>query len=79
MQWLSLTDFFNMGGYAFYVWSSFGLTALVAAIEIGHVRACRRKILRQQGCDSSSFDSLGRVTNRYPYPLTELTVTHPSV
>jgi heme exporter protein D len=53
MQWLSVTDFFNMGGYAFYVWSSFCLTALVAVIEIVHVRACRRKILRQWGCDAT--------------------------
>ena len=26
MNW---TDFFNMGGYAFHVWTSWGLTALV--------------------------------------------------
>lgn len=24
-----MTEFLNMGGYAFYVWSSFGLVALV--------------------------------------------------
>lgn len=33
MQWTSLDDFFHMGGYAFYVWGSFGLTALVFIVE----------------------------------------------
>lgn len=46
MQWLSIEDFFNMGGYAFYVWGSFGVTALVVVAEIWQVRARRREILR---------------------------------
>ncbi len=49
MQSNSVLDFFNMGGYAFYVWSSFGLTALVAVIEVGQVCAWHRKLLRQRG------------------------------
>lgn len=46
MQWLSVADFFYMGGYAFYVWGSFGITALVAIFEIWQVRAQRRQIVR---------------------------------
>lgn len=46
MQWLSVEDFFHMGGYAFYVWGSFGITALVVGVEIWQVRAKRREILR---------------------------------
>lgn len=46
MQWLSVEDFFHMGGYAFYVWGSFGITALVVAAEIWQLRAKRREILR---------------------------------
>ena len=46
MQWLSLADFLNMGGYAFYVWGSFGITALVMMVEVWQVRAKRREILR---------------------------------
>lgn len=46
MQWLSIGDFFHMGGYAFYVWGSFGITALVVGVEIWQVRAKRREILR---------------------------------
>jgi len=29
-----MSDFLNMGGYAFYVWSSFGLTALIIFVNI---------------------------------------------
>jgi heme exporter protein D len=46
MQWLSVADFFNMGGYAFYVCGSFGVTALVLVAETWQVRAKRREILR---------------------------------
>ncbi|HOE41319.1 MAG TPA: heme exporter protein CcmD [Rhodoferax sp.] len=35
-----------MGGYAFYVWGSFGATAAVIAAEIWQVRSHRRQILR---------------------------------
>ncbi|WEJ62216.1 heme exporter protein CcmD [Thiomicrorhabdus lithotrophica] len=29
-----MTEFFNMGGYGFYVWSSFGITAVVVLANI---------------------------------------------
>ncbi|WP_434356261.1 heme exporter protein CcmD [Parasalinivibrio latis] len=38
MHFNTLTDFFAMGGYAFYVWTSFFITAIamgwVAAVQI---------------------------------------------
>ena len=46
MQWHSVSEFFNMGGYAFYVWGSFGATAVIMALEVWQVRARRRQILR---------------------------------
>ena len=46
MQWLSVADFFHMGGYAFYVWGSFGISALVVIAEVWQVHAKRRDILR---------------------------------
>ena len=33
MTWNSPAEFFAMGGYAFYVWGSFGVTALALLIE----------------------------------------------
>lgn len=36
---MSLGDFLAMGGYAFYVWGAYGVTALLIAIEIIAVRA----------------------------------------
>ncbi|MGZ8137218.1 MAG: heme exporter protein CcmD [Methylococcaceae bacterium] len=45
---MSLQEFFAMGGYAFYVWTSYGLTLIVLlAIIIIPVRQ-RKNFLRQQ-------------------------------
>jgi len=46
MQWHSVAEFFEMGGYAFYVWGSFGATALIMVLEVWQVRARRRQILQ---------------------------------
>jgi len=46
MQWNSVSDFFAMGGYAFYVWGSFGLTALVMVVETLQIRSQRTELLR---------------------------------
>jgi heme exporter protein D len=46
MQWNSVSEFFAMGGYAFYVWGSFGLTALVMIGEPLLIRAQRKATLR---------------------------------
>jgi heme exporter protein D len=29
MQWHSVNEFLAMGGYAFYVWGSFGITVVI--------------------------------------------------
>ncbi len=33
MQWNSVSEFFAMGGYAFYVWGSFGACVLLMFTE----------------------------------------------
>jgi heme exporter protein D len=40
-----MTEFFAMGGYALYVWGSFGATAVIIVAEILSVRARRRAAL----------------------------------
>ena len=40
-----MSEFFAMGGYAFYVWMSYGLTALALIVEIAMLRARRRRTL----------------------------------
>jgi heme exporter protein D len=52
MNWNSVGDFLAMGGYGLYVWGSFGVTALVLAVECWAV-AQRRKSLREQPLDDS--------------------------
>jgi len=46
MNWNSPAEFFAMGGYALYVWGSFGVTALALLIEPFLVRHRRNAILR---------------------------------
>lgn len=36
---MSVADFFTMGGYGFYVWGSYAMTVVLAAIEVVAVRA----------------------------------------
>ena len=33
IHWNSFSEFLAMGGYGFYVWGSFGVTALIVVIE----------------------------------------------
>ena len=45
MQWSSATEFFAMGGYGLYIWGSYGMTALVIALEL-FALVKRRRALR---------------------------------
>jgi heme exporter protein D len=49
MQWNSLNDFLNMGGYAFYVWVSFAVTFGCMGIELWLLRA---RSMRNQKLDA---------------------------
>lgn len=42
-----MSDFFAMGGYGFYVWTSFGLFVLVLALDALAPLLKRRRILRE--------------------------------
>ena len=46
MQWHSVGEFLAMGGYAPYVWGSFGACALAMSVEPWLLRRRRRQILR---------------------------------
>ena len=47
MSWGSVSEFFAMGGYALYVWGSFGVTAAVICMEIVLLGSRRRAALVQ--------------------------------
>ena len=42
-----MSEFFAMGGYAFYVWGSYGVAALVVVVEILSARSRRRTVLAE--------------------------------
>ncbi|MGR3972715.1 heme exporter protein CcmD [Shewanella sp. 1180_01] len=45
MQFDSISDFFNMGGYAFYVWLSYGVTFCCLSTLIITSARQKRKVL----------------------------------
>ena len=47
MKWASLGDFIAMGGYGFYVWGSYAVTAAVIAVEITLLVSRHRAARRQ--------------------------------
>ena len=49
MSWGSWSDFFSMGGYAFYVWGSYGVLVGLIAAEVALLALRRRNILNQLG------------------------------
>lgn len=46
-MWNSPAEFFAMGGYALYVWSSFGVCALVLLIEPLSIRMRNKAIIQR--------------------------------
>jgi heme exporter protein D len=42
-----MTEFFAMGGYAFYVWGAYGITALTIVIEVLSVRSRHHRSLEE--------------------------------
>ena len=52
MEWASWSDFWAMGGYGFYVWGSYGVTAAAILIEVMLLRRAardtRRRLKRMQ-------------------------------
>ncbi|MBC8029555.1 MAG: heme exporter protein CcmD [Pyrinomonadaceae bacterium] len=51
MNW---SEFFHMGGYAFYVWGSYLLTFVVIVVEILTVVRCQKRLAAHRGADSKS-------------------------
>lgn len=47
MNWTSFGEFLAMGGYGFYVWGSYLVTAAAIALEIGSLIARHKAAKRQ--------------------------------
>ena len=46
---MTMSEFFAMGGYGFYVWGAYGVTALLLAAEVIAVARRRRSLLARLG------------------------------
>lgn len=42
-----MSDFFNMGGYAFYIWISYGLTAIILIANIVVAKLGEKQVKRE--------------------------------
>jgi heme exporter protein D len=49
MQWESLADFLHMGGYGFFVWGSYAVTAICIVAELLALRARGRRARANAG------------------------------
>jgi heme exporter protein D len=61
-MWNSPAEFFAMGGYALYVWSSFGVCALVLIWEPVSIRLRKKAIIRRLKLErlAEQYDSESR-------------------
>jgi heme exporter protein D len=59
MNWSSASEFFAMGGYAFYVWGSFLVTAACLAAEPLLLRARRRRALDRVRSEKGRNETAG--------------------
>jgi len=46
---MSLQEFLHMGGYGFYVWTSYGLCAVVLILNVVLSLSRQRKVFRELG------------------------------
>ena len=42
-----MSDFLAMGGYGFYVWGAYGITALIVVVEVLALRGRRKAALEE--------------------------------
>lgn len=57
---MSLAEFFDMGGYALYVWGSYLVTAVLMLIEVVLVVRRRRTLLGRLGRIHGAAQGAGR-------------------
>lgn len=60
MNWPSASAFFAMGGYAWFVWGSYGLTAAVIVLEVVSLRARRRRALQEVARATPAAEDVSR-------------------
>lgn len=46
MNWLSWSDFWNMGGYGWYVWTSFSVFGFSLIVEISNVKSRHQRAFK---------------------------------
>jgi len=60
MEWTSLSEFFNMGGYAKFVWGAYALTFLLILLEVGYICRMSRKLKKERDKSSQKLKGVDR-------------------
>lgn len=64
MNWESASHFWAMGGYGFFVWTSYGVTAAVIAFELialsRRMKRARAQVKRDVALDRTESEKRGR-------------------
>ncbi len=53
MRWETWSEFWFMGGYAWYVWGSMGMTAVLLIFEMVQARQSHRRVLALASAEHS--------------------------
>ena len=61
MQFNSLSDFIEMGGYGFYVWLSFSVSALLLIILLISSKAAHQKVINDIARRTKRDDKLRKI------------------
>ena len=76
MQFSSFSEFIDMGGYGFYVWLSFGATALILTLLLISSKVGHQQIINQIDKRKQREDKLRQarsIRKKYNRPLNEVT------
>ena len=69
MQWESWSTFWNMGGAAFFVWGSYGLTFALIALELAFVFQRRKDTVHRLLRWRKALGKDGGGTGNGPVPV----------
>jgi len=58
MNWGSAGEFFAMGGYAFYVWGAYAVTALAIVAEVWSLVSRRKAVAEMLGRETKLNDEM---------------------
>ena len=60
MEWASLSEFLDVGGYAKFVWGAYAFTFLLILLEVGYICRMSRKVKKERDKSFQKIKSVDR-------------------